>query len=123
MPAPVVHFEIGCRSIETARKFYGPLFGWEFEAFGNAAMVTNLGHGSDSMGIGGHINSLGHEPHNYVTVYAMVDDLAATIEKAKKLGGKQIVPPTEVPGMGHFAWLADPEGNVVGLWKAMMPAK
>jgi hypothetical protein len=123
MPAPVVHFEIGCRNLETARKFYGPLFGWEFEAFGNAAMVTNLGHGGDGMGIGGHINSLGHEPHNYVTVYAMVDDLAATIEKATTLGGKQIVPPTEVPGMGHFAWLADPEGNVVGLWKTMMPAK
>ena len=32
--------------------------------------------GSDQ-GIPGHINSLGHEPHHYVTVYAQVDDLDA----------------------------------------------
>jgi predicted enzyme related to lactoylglutathione lyase len=27
------------------------------------------------------------------------------------------VPPVELPGRGSFAWLASPEGNVVGLWK------
>jgi predicted enzyme related to lactoylglutathione lyase len=120
MPAaPVVHFEIGCRNAETAKKFYGPLFGWEFEAYGPAQMLSNVGKQAGTEGIGGHVNVLGHEPHNYVTVYALVPDLNTTIEKAKKLGGKQIVPPTEVPGMGHFAWIADPEGNVIGLWKAI----
>jgi len=24
-----------------------------------------------------------------------------------------------VPGMGSFAWLKDPEGNLFGLWKAV----
>lgn len=114
MPAPVVHFEIGCRDIERARKFYGPLLGWEFQAYGPAAMVSPT-----PPGIGGHINCLGHEPHTYVTFYAQVDDLEATLDKAVKLGGRKIVPPQEVPGMGHFAWMADPEGNVIGLWKAM----
>lgn len=117
MPAPIVHFEIGWRDIEKAKKFYGPLFGWEFGAHGNAAMVPQPPGG---IGIGGHLNSLGHEPHHYVTIYAMVDDLKATLDHATKLGGKTIVPPTEVPGMGHFAWLQDPDGNCIGLWKAMM---
>ena len=68
-------------------------------------------------GINGHINSLGHEPHNYCVIYVQVDDLAASIKKAEGLGGKKIVPPMEVPGMGHFAWISDPEGTMVGLWK------
>jgi predicted enzyme related to lactoylglutathione lyase len=112
MAAPVVHFEIGVADIEKAKKFYGPLLGWEFQSYGNAAMVAPT-----APGIGGHINSLGHTPHQYVTFYAQVPDLKATIEHAVKLGGKQIVPPMEVPGMGHFAWIQDPEGNCIGLWK------
>ena len=119
MPAsPVVHFEIGCRDIKKARAFYGPLLGWEFSDYGNAAMITNT---AGDKSIGGHLNSLGHEPHNYCVIYAMVDDLQSKIDQAKKLGGSLLIPPQEVPGMGHFAWIKDPEGTVVGLWKAAMP--
>jgi predicted enzyme related to lactoylglutathione lyase len=122
MPAPVVHFEIGVKDIEKAKKFYGPLLGWEFQSHGNAAMLGNIGPMAPkpTEGIGGHLNSLGHPPHQYVTFYAQVDDLQKTLELATKLGGKTVVPPQEVPGMGHFAWFQDPEGNCVGLWK---PAK
>lgn len=119
MPAPVVHFEIGFKDIEKAKAFYGPLLDWKFDAYGPAAMLNNIGR--DGKGIGGHLNSLGHPPHNYCVVYAQVDNLEAHIEKAKKLGGSCPVAPTEVPGMGWFAWLKDPEGNLFGLWKVAMP--
>lgn len=120
MPAPIVHFEIGFKDIEKAKAFYGPLLGWEFNAYGPAAMIANIGPGQDGKGtgIGGHLNALGHPPHNYTVVYALVDNLETHIEKAKKLGGSVLVPPQEVPGMGHFTWLKDPEGNILGLWKA-----
>ena len=42
MSAPVVHFEIGCRDAERAKKFYGDLFGWSFQAYGAAAMISNI---------------------------------------------------------------------------------
>jgi predicted enzyme related to lactoylglutathione lyase len=115
MGAPVVHFEIGCRNSDKVAGFYSQLLGWDLTAYGPAKMVNT---GSPS-GIQGHISSLGHPPHNYITIYAQVDDLAASIKKAESLGGKQVVPPTEVPGMGHFAWITDPEGTIFGLWKAM----
>jgi predicted enzyme related to lactoylglutathione lyase len=85
------------------------------------AMVGNLGSFAPKPtdGIGGHLNSLQHEPHQYVTFYVQVDDIGATLADAQKKGGKTIVPATEVPGMGHFAWLSDPEGNTIGLWKPM----
>lgn len=114
MPCPVVHFEIGCRNKPSTVAFYQSLFDWKIQEYGSAAMIDAGGE----MGIGGHIHSLGHEPHNYVTVYVDVDDLAAYIKKAESLGGKMIVPPTEVPGMGHFAWIADPEGTCIGIWKS-----
>jgi len=113
MGQPVVHFEIGCRDAAKTSKFFAELFGWNMSAFGPATMIDT----GTKEGIMGHITALGHEPHNYVTVYAQVDDLQAYLNKVGKLGGKTIVPPTEVPGAGHFAWFSDPDGNVLGLWK------
>ncbi len=120
MASPVVHFEIGCKDAAKNSAFYKSLFGWSFESMGPSQMITNIGMGPDGKGgpgIGGHLNQLGHPPHNYVTVYVQVDDLAKTLAQAESLGGKTIVPPQEVPGMGHFAWFMDPEGNGIGLWK------
>src|SRR5262245_37104118 len=119
MAAPVVHFEIGCKNLEANKKFFSGLFGWEFQSHGPAAMLSNIGKMAGTEGIGGHMNALGHEPHNYVTIYAQVDDLQKTLDQAAKLGGKTMIPPQEVPGMGHFAWLTTPEGTIVGIWKPM----
>ena len=113
MGQPVVHFEIGCRDNQKTQAFYSQLFDWRFEPYGPAAMINT----GSKEGIQGHITTLGHEPHNYVTIYAQVDDLQTFLDKANKLGGKTLVPPTAVPGSGHFAWLADPDGNIIGLWK------
>jgi len=118
MGQPVVHFEIGCRDSAKAQAFYGKLFDWKMESYGPATMIAT----GQTTGIQGHISSLGHEPHNYVTVYVQVDDLQGYLDKAGKLGGKTLVPPTDVPGMGKFAWLADPEGNAIGLWKPVAKA-
>jgi hypothetical protein len=118
MGQPVVHFEIGVRNSGKAADFYAKLFDWNIQAMGPAQMVAT----GSTTGIQGHITSLGHEPHNYVTVYVQVADLAAYLKKAETLGGKTLVPPTDVPGMGKFAWLADPEGTIVGLWKPLQAA-
>jgi len=124
-PAPVVHFEIGCQNMESTRAFYSALLGWQSQPNGPMmAMLTNLGEMGQpkTMGIGGHLTALGHPPHQYVTVYAMVDDIEATLAHAVKLGGTLLIPKTEVPGAGWFAWFKDPEGNCLGLWTANMAA-
>lgn len=113
MGVPIVHFEIGCRDNEKTQQFYRELFGWTIDQMGPAGMITT---GAES-GITGHITSLGHEPHHYVTVYAEVDDIGAYLERAEGLGGSVVVPENEVPGQGSFAWLKDLDGNIIGLWK------
>jgi uncharacterized protein len=112
MGRAVVHFEIGCRDTEKTQEFYRKMFDWKIEAFGPAAMIS-----PESGGIGGHISSLGHEPHNYTVFYVDVDDVAAALKKAEALGGKTLIPPVDIP-TGTFAWMKDPEGNMIGLWKA-----
>jgi predicted enzyme related to lactoylglutathione lyase len=111
MGQPVVHFEIGCQDQGKTSKFFADLFGWSIEPSGPAAMI-NTGGG----GINGHITALGHEPHHYITFYVQVEDVSAYLAKAESLGGKTMVPPVEIP-TGTFAWFADLDGNVVGLWK------
>jgi predicted enzyme related to lactoylglutathione lyase len=115
MGAPVIHFEIGCRDSAKMSAFYSKLFGWEVSDSGPAKMIDT----GSKEGIAGHFMSLGHEPHNYFTAYAQVDNLEAYLKKAESLGGKTLIPPQEVPGMGHFAWFQDPEGTCFGLWKPM----
>jgi predicted enzyme related to lactoylglutathione lyase len=109
MGRPVVHFEIGCRDTAKTQAFYGQLFDWDITQAGPAA---NINTGAE--GINGHITALGHEPHNYVTVYVQVDDLQAYLDKATALGAKTLVKPVPIP-TGKFAWLADPDGNIIGL--------
>ncbi|HZS09064.1 MAG TPA: VOC family protein [Blastocatellia bacterium] len=109
MGKPVVHFEIGCRDSARTQAFYGRLFDWDITPAGPAAVINTGGEG-----INGHITALGHEPHHYVTVYVQVDDLQAYLDKATALGGKTLVPPVPIP-TGKFAWLADPDGNIIGL--------
>jgi len=109
MSNPVVHFEIGCRDKARTEEFYSKLFDWKLAAMGPATMI-------DTGRIAGHITSLGHEPHQFTHFYVQVDDVQAALDKAQELGGKTLVPPVEIP-TGSFAWLADPEGNTVGLFK------
>ncbi len=85
-------------------------------SMGPAVMVDTGG----VRGINGHISSLGHHPHQYTIFYVEVEDVQATLDKAAELGGKTLIPPVDIP-TGTFAWMNDPEGNTIGLWKSKEP--
>lgn len=109
---PVVHFEIGCRNLAQTTAFYKKIFHWKGEPTGPATLLdTNTATGAT-----GHITALGHEPHNYTIFYVEVDDVRSALNKAIALGGKQVVPAVKTPTF-TFAWIADPEGNTLGLIK------
>ena len=111
MANPVVHFEIGCKDSKGTQEFYSKLFQWKIAEAGPAAMI-DAGNGPT-----GHITTLGHEPFRYTIFYVDVDHVQDYIDKATKLGGKMLVPPVTIPS-GTFAWIQDPAGNTVGLWKS-----
>ena len=108
---PVIHFEIGCHDGGKTRDFFSNLFDWDISGPEEGLTIDT------GSGLSGHMVELAPEWGNYVTVYVEVENLEAYLEKANELGGKTLVPPVEVPGQGSFAWLAAPEGNIIGLWK------
>jgi len=110
MSNPVVFFEIGCQNKARTEEFYSKLFDWKLRREEAATTIDTDG------GIAGHIISLGHEPRHYTMFYVQVDDVQAALDKAEALGAKTLVPVIEIP-TGSFAWLADPEGNTIGLIK------
>jgi predicted enzyme related to lactoylglutathione lyase len=49
--------------------------------------------------------------------YVGVDDVDAAAAKATATGGKIYVPPTDIPSVGRFAIMADPQGAALALFK------
>ena len=113
MGAPVVQFVIMGGEGSELESFYRDLFGWKIN--GNNPMkygVVETGGGPG--GINGGVGPA-HDGSRRVSVYVRVENLQATLDRAERLGGKTVVPPTEVPGGPRLAMFADPAGNVTGL--------
>lgn len=117
MGQAVAFFEVISPDYERAQKFYGELFGWQVAAdpaMGGYGLVdTGAGEGA----IGGGIGPSSGPGDQGVKIYVRVGDLDAYLDRAEQLGGKRLVPPTDLPGdFGRFAVFTDPDGNQVGLW-------
>jgi predicted enzyme related to lactoylglutathione lyase len=114
MAYPVAHFEIVGKDGPKLHQFYRDLFGWEVKADNpmNYGYV-NIGATPLTGGISPPWGGL----DGYVTIYVKVPDLAAHLKRAEELGGKVLLPPTDIPGGGSIAHFADPSGNRIGLIK------
>ena len=55
-------------------------------------------------------------PDAHWIAYIGVEDVNAAATKAEELGGKILLPPTEVPGFGRAAVLRDPQGAAFGIF-------
>ena len=113
MPNPVVHWEIAARDAGRLQGFYGSLFDWHVDT--NNPMDYGMVDTHAEGGINGGIH--GNESPARVMIYVQVDDLDAYLKKAESLGGKMVMPPTEIPNVVTMAQFTDPEGNLIGLVK------
>jgi len=117
MGRPVVHWELMSKDPEKVAAFYEQIFGWKIQQMPemNYRLVETGGKGGIN---GGIFKPEGQEPWpGNMTLYIDVDDLAAYRERILAAGGEIHVEEQEVPGMGSFTLLADPEGRMMGLWK------
>ncbi|MGH7545849.1 MAG: VOC family protein [Gemmatimonadota bacterium] len=114
MPQPVVHFEIPADNPERLGRFYTDLFGWRVEKWPGPLdywLLYTRTPGAAAIDGGMYRRELPDQrPVNYVHVHSAEE----FSEKAKLLGGRVILPRTQVPGVGYVAILADPEGNPIG---------
>jgi len=119
--ARVVHFEIHAANPERAAQFYTEAFGWRFQHIPEIdywMVMTGEGPGID----GGMLRRRGPAPTEGQAVNAHmctigVDDLGAALKQAEAAGAKTAVPRMAIPGVGHVAYLVDPEGNIFGVYQ------
>ncbi len=116
---PIVHFEVMSRNGKRAIEFYKTLFGWKIDD--NNPMKYGLVNTGVKESIQGGIGQVDGKTSPYVTFYIGVNDPQKYLDNVVRLGGKVVVPVTEIPNMVTYAQFADPEGNVVGLVKNAMP--
>jgi hypothetical protein len=73
-------------------------------------LIQNIRGGADDGGVAAR-----QDGTKRVSVYAQVDDLQATLDKAEKLGGKTILSPTELADGPTIALFADDYIEKLGL--------
>ena len=107
--------ELMTDDVQKAAKFYSALVGYTTEPMGDDVLVLKQG---DAMR-----GTLRTKPPqaaqapNHWMVYFLVEDVATSAGKASELGANVMMPATDIPNMGTFAVLSDPQGGVFSLWK------
>jgi predicted enzyme related to lactoylglutathione lyase len=101
-----------------AKSFYSELFGWTTQEFPMPDFTyTVVSAGGTNTGQGGIMPvppSAQGMPPAWIS-YVTVDNADATVKLAEKLGGKVMVPPRDIPEVGRFAIILDPQGASIAI--------
>ena len=115
----IVHVDIPGIDPAAASKFYADVFDWKIQV---DPSVDYHMFQVESGPAGGFVKA-GEPTMGYkageVLIYVSTDDIDATLAKVGKLGGKTLLPKTEIPQVGWFAFFADPTGNRIGLFTSL----
>ncbi len=119
----IVHFEIPFDDKKRAMKFYSEVFGWKLTdmaemsyVMAETVAVNDKRMPAEPGAINGGLFQRPKEAPQPV-IYAGVESVDASIKKVQAAGGKVVTPKTPIPGMGAYARVVDPEGNVIGLFE------
>ena len=114
-----VWYEHLTKDPQAAIAFYGEVVGWKtqpFSAGGDYVMWTgSQGPLGGVMKLPDEAAKMGAPPH--WMAHVQVEDVDATAALAKKLGGKIYKEPTDIPTVGRFAVLGDPQGAAIAIFK------
>ncbi len=116
---PVAHFAINADDVERARRFYEQVFGWSFEAWGPPDFYRISTGATDAHpGVGGALQARRALVEGQRTVgfecTVAVDDVDAVRRAVLDGGGRVLMEPTTIVGVGELVFVEDTEGNVVG---------
>lgn len=104
-------FETLTTDVKAATKFYTSLFGWKAEP----SQIPNIDYTTFKLGDKYVAGMMGITPEMgdlrpHWGVYFTVKDVDEAAKEAVKLGGKIMVPPTDIPTVGRFSGIVSPQG-------------
>ncbi|MCE7029748.1 VOC family protein [Jiella avicenniae] len=117
MPNPhgtPIWYELLTRDQDAAQAFYAKVVGWTIERpqMGPPGVDYRVCAAEDGP-VGGIMKMPEGAPMPPTwLIYFGVGDVDATVEKAQGLGAAVHMPPTDIPEVGRFAFLADPQGTM-----------
>ncbi len=123
MPAPhFVWYELMTSDAPAAARFYADVIGWQAQDSGMPGVDYTLLKVGDAqvaglMPLPEELKATGMAP--MWRAYIAVDDVDAMEARLLQAGGKVLRPASDIPGVGRFASVADPQGAPFALFKPL----
>lgn len=118
-----IWYELMTTDADAAQAFYAEVVSWTIAPFATDATAGyRILTAPDGQGVGGLMTvpeGAPMKPGWYG--YVGVDDVDATAEKVKALGGAVHIAPMDIPGVGRFAFVADPQGMTFHIMRGDSP--
>jgi len=121
-PGALCWNELMTTNTDVAGRFYTQLFNWKSESMQGTIPYTMFKLGDQPVGGMTSITpEMGPIPPNWM-VYFAVNDCDKVAAEAKRLGAAVHVPPKDIPNMGRFSVLQDPQGAAFAIFQSKSPA-
>jgi uncharacterized protein len=117
-------YELITTDVEAAKAFYTKVIGWGAQDVSMPGRPYFLFTAEEAW-VGGLMDlpkgarEMGEKP--CWVGYVRVNDVDATAERIKRLGGAVHVPPTDIPNIGRFSVFADSQMATLALLKSLSP--
>ncbi len=117
---PFVWYELMTGDTAGAKAFYSKVVGWKTQDMPMPGMTYTLLHAGDTqvaglMALPKDAADAGMKP--CWVGYVGVDDADTAAARVKKLGGTILKAPADIPNVGRFAVVSDPQGAAFNLFK------
>lgn len=108
--------ELMTTDVGAAKAFYGKLFGWALEDMEACDMGYTMAKadGKEVAGIMAMPPEAGAMPPTW-GAYVTVKDVDASAQEVESLGGKIMLAPRDIPDVGRFCVICDPQGAALSI--------
>jgi uncharacterized protein len=107
----VIWHDLVTPDLDAAERFYGKLFGWQFETLSDDyKLASNNGNL-----IGGVARLEDKQRRSHWLPLVSVPDVESAVSKTTAAGGVQLLRPFDLPKRGQVAVVADPQGAAFGV--------
>lgn len=120
-----IWYELLTTDVAGSKRFYETVLGWSVtepmpgNAHGYRGIETGTGMVGGVMPLDAEMCKNGAKPA--WLFYVAVDDVDASVAKAKAAGATVLMPPFEIPDIGRIAMLTDPQGNPFYVMRGQSP--
>jgi len=114
MPATLRHFAINADDVPRAKAFYETVFGWSFQPWGPPGFYQVMDAGKGFRGALQGRRDIGGQKMPGLEITFGVDDIKAAIAAIEAAGGRVIMQPFRIEGVGELIFFQDTEGNIAG---------